>query len=219
MEFSPKLMPITDPGFCGHPTLSNFDQTPKVFDSIETSYEEDTFTPEFMESIKNNILGFAQVKRILHNKDFIFIGTSQVEEKLENEKSYLISIFYNYTDNVTVEISHDIKLKKIIKIENLSYQPSPTRTEIKQAIEMAKMDKYFQDKNLSDIEGGAIIVNSIDKDSTYYNHRLLDVRFRQIHERLPFYQALVDLSTKSVVNSGLVSCDSKHNNVEEKKIG
>jgi hypothetical protein len=211
----PKLVPITDPGFCDHPTLSSFDQIPRQYDWIETEPKEELFTPEFIEKINRTILGFSNVKELLQNKDFLFIGTSKIDvkpEKDNQEKSYLLSVIYNYTDNITIEVYHDIDLEKIIKIEQSHYQPAPTQEEIKQAIEIAKMDNFIKDKISDDMNSGAILVGDIDKDSEYYNHRILDVRFGHIHERLPSYQALIDISTKNVIRSGSIcSCNSNHN--------
>ena len=216
----PKLFPIIDPGFCNHPTLSSFDQTQKVYDSIEITTGEELLTPEFIEKIKQSILGFSEVQELLKDKDYIVIGSSKIDRKSDTDNPYLVSIIYNYTDNITIEVYHDINLENIMKIDKLYYQPAPTKEEIKQAIEMAKMDNFLQDKISNEMEGGALLVSSINRDDEYYNHRLLDVRFRYIHERLPLYQSLVDLSTKTVIKSGLIcSCKNNHNNKELDRVG
>jgi hypothetical protein len=163
---------------------------------------QNQLTRELAQRAQDTVLGSEEVQQMLDNKRYIAIGASLREDRVENTTS-LLFILYNYTDNLTIEVSLDENGQEVTEVMEARYQPPPLQEEIDQAIQLAREDSRLARRHLSDdLEGSAIVVSSVDPEDPYYNHRQFDVRFGRPDRRLARYGALVDLSTETVLRAG-----------------
>jgi hypothetical protein len=150
------------------------------------------------------------VRQALNDKRYVAIGTSLIKDRKANTTS-LMSVFYNYDDNLAVEVSLDEDAQEVTAVAEERYQPAPTQEEINQAIALARGHDNLASESLvenGDLEGTAILVSPEDPMDPNYNHRQFDVRLVHPNERLPRYWALVDLSTETVLKAGSVRSDN-----------
>jgi hypothetical protein len=115
----------------------------------------------------------------------------------------LVYVLYDYTDNFAIEVSLDKDATNIIDVAKYRYQPAPLEEEIERAIALAREDQRLKGKLTDELEGMAILVSPVDPSNPYFSHRQFDVRFGCPDERLPRYNALVDLSLELVLRVGL----------------
>jgi hypothetical protein len=178
---------------------------------------ENLLTEERVDSARNNALADERVTRLLKGKKYISIGASLLEKRDEPKRTTLVFIFYNYTDNLAIEVSLDHDAQKVTDVLEKRYQPAPLQSEIDQVVTLARKDnrlgKYLEDQD--DLEGTAILVSPVDPHASNYGHRIFDVRFVCPTERLARYMAIVDLSTETVLKCGSV-CGLLSNINEEK---
>jgi len=145
-----------------------------------------------------------RVKTQLAGKRSIAIGASLLDDK-NGGSQRVVQVFYDYTDNVAVELFVDPSTEAVQDIEMGSWQPAPVQEEIERAIALAREDPRLADRLTEDLEGTALLLTTEDPEDPNHGHRQLDVRFVRPDERLPRYMARVDLSTESVSVAGAVS--------------
>jgi hypothetical protein len=158
-----------------------------------------------------------RVKQRLTDKQCIPIGISLLENRDDPKAASLMYVFYNYTDNLAIEVFLDRTTQKIIDIVDSHYQPPPLQEEIEHAITLARQDSRLAERLTDDLEGTAILVSPIDPDSPYCFHRQFDVRFGSPDERLPRYMALVDMSMRKVLKAGPVCRHELRNQEGDKR--
>lgn len=163
---------------------------------------ENLLTEELVRRAQAVALADERVKRWLNKKRYIPVGASLLEKRDEPRESSLLFVFYDYTDNLTIEVSLDRTAQEVTGVREAHYQPAPTEQEIEQAVSLARRDSRLTERLTDDLEGTAILVSPVDPDDPNYSHRQFDVRFGCPTERLPRYMALVDLSTETVVRVG-----------------
>lgn len=163
---------------------------------------ESLLTREFICMAQDTVLAHERVTKLLSGKRYIPIGTSLLEKRDEPKSTSLVFIFYNYTDNLAIEVSLDRDGKKVIDILETRYQPAPLQHEIEQVIALASKDSRLSELLEDDLEGTAILSSPVDPHDPNYGHRIFDVRFVCPTERLARYMALVDLSTETVLKVG-----------------
>ena len=148
-------------------------------------------------------LASSRVKRLLANKRYVAIGASlrEARDVPKNQATVLVYVFYNYTDNLAIDVTLDRSAKAVTGISEGAYQPAPVREEIEQVIALARKDRRLADRVTDEFEGGAILVSPADPEDPNYGHRLFDVRFFCPTHRLPSYMALVDLSAERVLRA------------------
>lgn len=205
----PQILPLGEPRPIFEPPLRDLrpPDTPEQTEQWEPVSSgpleiENQLTRELAQRAQDTVLGTEEVRQVLDDKRYIAIGASLREDRVENITS-LVFIFYNYTDDLAVEVSLDENSQEVTEVMEARYQPAPLQEEIDLAIQLAREDSRLATRHLSDdLEGTAIVVSSVDPEDPYYNHRQFDVRFGRPDERLPRYGALVDLSTETVLRAG-----------------
>jgi hypothetical protein len=205
----PPLVPLGEPLPIIEPPLRDLrpPDTPEQVEQWEPVSSgpleiQNQLTRELAQRAQDTVLGSEEVQQMLDNKRYIAIGASLREDRVENTTS-LLFILYNYTDNLTIEVSLDENGQEVTEVMEARYQPPPLQEEIDQAIQLAREDSRLARRHLSDdLEGSAIVVSSVDPEDPYYNHRQFDVRFGRPDRRLARYGALVDLSTETVLRAG-----------------
>jgi hypothetical protein len=205
----PQLLPLGEPLPIIEPPLRDLrpPDTPEQVEQWEPVSSgpleiQNQLTRELAQRAQDTVLGSEEVQQMLDNKRYIAIGASLREDRVENT-TWLVFILYNYTDNLTIEVSLDENGQEVIEVREARYQPPPLQEEIDQAIQLAREDSRLATRHLSDdLRGTAIVVSSVDPEDPYYNHRQFDVRFGRPDKRLARYEALVDLSTETVLRAG-----------------
>jgi hypothetical protein len=165
---------------------------------------ENVLTDDLGRRAQATALASARVKRLLATKRYVAIGASLRERRdVSKDKAFsLVYVFYNYTDNLTVEATLDRHAKAVASVAESRYQPPPIREEIDQVIALARRDSRLAERLTDEFEAGAIVVSPVDPEDPNYGHRQFDVRFFCPTDRLPSYMALVDLSTERVLKAG-----------------
>jgi hypothetical protein len=153
------------------------------------------------------------VKQLLLNKRYISIGGSlrDITGERKGTESLVLFMFYNYTDDLTVEVWLDRTSQQVLRVTQRRYQPPAVHEEMERAIRLARHDSRLAHHLSHELKGTAIQVSWVDcfdRSATipHYYHRLFEVRFSPPDERAPLYIALVDLSVEAVLQ--VASLDS-----------
>jgi hypothetical protein len=157
------------------------------------------------------VMGNGDVRRLLGKKRYIKIGTGLRQVSTEpHERSWqLLVVFYDYTDDLTIEVRVDAKAGEVLSVSQNRSQPTAVETEVEEAIRLARSAPTLLELLTPELEGNALLVKGVDiydRQSTipHYYHRLFEVSFRRPNERGPLYQALVDLSAQAVIEVWLL---------------
>lgn len=177
------------------------------WESFESDPLDDVLTEDMVRKVQEIALAHEDVKKLLTDKRYLPIGTSLLDNKRDDEPdvSSLLFIFYNYTDNLVIEVLLDWESLEVTEVTEAHYQPAPVEEEIEQAILLARADDRLANRLTDDLEGMVILVSPVNPDDPYFAHRLFDIRFGRSDERLPRYLALVDLSTETVLKVGPIA--------------
>jgi hypothetical protein len=205
----PRMLPRGEPRPTIEPALRDMAPFPgpELVDEWEPFPSEElknALTPDLAHRAQAAALSDERVRRLLDNKRYIAIGVSLRERRdaPKDRATTLMYVFYNYSDNVAVEVILDRNARQISDVAELRYQPAPVRQELEQAVALARADRRLAERLTDDLEGTAILVSPVDPEDPNYGHRQFDVRFVSPTERLPPYMALVDLSTETVLVAG-----------------
>jgi hypothetical protein len=170
---------------------------------------EDQLLPEIVQRAQTVAMAHKEVQGLLDGKKYIPVGASliETEDKSARPNRQVLFVFYDYTDNLALEVLLDRNAEKVARVTRAPYQPPPTSEEIDQAITLARQDNRLAGKLTENLEGTAILVSPADPDHPQSSHRQFDVRFGYPDERLPRYSALVDLSTQTVLETGALQAE------------
>lgn len=174
------------------------------WESFKSGKADNVLTDDLARRAQAVALSSVRVKRLLAAKRYIAIGASlrQRRDVPKGKVSSIVFVVYNYTDNVTIEVTLDRDAKAVAGVAEARYQPPPVRDEIEQVVALARRDSRLVERLTDEFEAGAIVVSPVDPEDPNYGHRQFDVRFFCPTDRLPSYMALVDLSTERVVSAG-----------------
>ncbi len=153
------------------------------------------------------------IRRLLANKRYIAIGASlrkSTEAHAQDKNGALLFLFYNYTDDLAIEIRLDASATLVEAVSHSRSQPAATEEEVDRAILLARSDQRLAELITPDLEANALLIDNVDEYDRrakipYYYHRLIEVSFRRPDERGPLYQALVDLSAEAVIDTLVVN--------------
>jgi hypothetical protein len=169
-------------------------------------FESGAFSEHLTEEVRAGALALARcderVARLLEGKRYRGIGVSVLGQRRRPGAVTLLSVFYDYTDDVVIEATVDADLKEVSHVAVRHYQPAPLEEEIAHAVAMARKDLRIAEQLCEGMEGLAILLAHGDTRSARPLHRVLDVRFIYPDERLPELMAIVDLSTDTVLMAG-----------------
>jgi hypothetical protein len=171
------------------------------WEPFESGPAEDQLPEDLVRRAQTIALANEHVKRLLTSKRYISIGASLLDGD-DKKAASLLFIFYNYTDNLTIEVMLDRTAQEVGSVAEMRYQPPPPQQEIDQAIALARQDRRLAELVTDDLEGTAVLVSPVDPKSPYYSHRQFNVGFGCPDERLPRITALVDLSAETVIKVG-----------------
>jgi len=160
----------------------------------------------------------ARVRKLLDGKRHIAIGASlrEMRDKPNGRQAILRFVFYNYDQNLAVDVTLDTAAKNVLEVRTATYQPPPLQSEIDEAIRLARRDARLVDHLTDDLEAMAILVSEVEPRSANFSPRLLDVRFGCPDERLARFMAIVDLSTETVLKAG--SCNPCNTNCQGRDV-
>jgi hypothetical protein len=197
----PNLGPIIDPPFVDVPDFSQYlipaDTRPVDFEPLEPR-----ITDESLRQAVDYALASDRVTRKLEGKRYqvLEIGTRSLDRQTE----YPLVIIYNYTDDLVVEATIDPIRGTVFEVNEERYQPPLTASEQSQALEMVRDDGRLSEADIDVATGVGLIVEDVDFRSPRCGHRLVDLRFGPANQYLPTAVAIVDLSGREVVRTGLV---------------
>jgi hypothetical protein len=197
----PNLGPIIDPPFVDAPDFSQYltpaDTTPVEFEPLEPR-----ITDESRRQAVDWALASDRITPKLQGKRYevLEVGT----RSLDRQTDHPLVIIYNYTDDVVVEAMIDPVRRAVHEVSVERYQPLLTPSEQSQALEMVRDDGRLTEAGIDVATGVGLIVEDVNFRSPRYGHRLVDLRFGPANRYLPTAFAIVDLSGREVVRTGLV---------------
>lgn len=197
----PNLGPIIDPPFVDAPDFSQYltpaDTTPVEFEPLEPR-----ITDESRRQAVDWALASDRITPKLQGKRYevLEVGT----RSLDRQTDHPLVIIYNYTDDVVVEAMIDPVRRAVHEVSVERYQPLLTASEQSQALEMVRDDGRLTEAGIDVATGVGLIVEDVNFRSPRYGHRLVDLRFGPANRYLPTAFAIVDLSGREVVRTGLV---------------
>jgi hypothetical protein len=174
------------------------------WERFESGEDTGALTLELKRQAASKAMKDERVMKLLDGKRHIAIGVSRREtrEKPEGRKVTLVAVYYNYSDDLTVEATLDGQGKAVTAVEYGRQQPAPVQSEIDQAIRLAVSHEKLGAGVTDGLVANAILVPDLDPASPSYNHRLFDVRLFCAEERLARHMAIVDLSAEKVLRAG-----------------
>lgn len=167
---------------------------------------------EIIKVEKASQLAALNQKVLLHiGTDHTLLKTTVVTGKL-TEQGRTEFEYFNYKTNQLkrITISGDQQKIQVSSTAAYLYQPPETRAEVAKAIRLAGLALTKQGYNdIQNLIGTALLAHPTSSEisangQTFYSDRYLYVTFGEGVGRLPQYRALVNLSTDTVSNSGVV---------------
>ncbi|XVV00726.1 hypothetical protein ACQPW3_25255 [Actinosynnema sp. CA-248983] len=197
----PNLGPVVDPPFVDVPDfrqyLTQADTSPVEYESLEPRTDDDSRRRAVDAALSSErVTGKLDGKRY----EVLEVGT----RALDRQTDYPLVIIYNYTDNVVVEATIDPIRRAVHDVRESHYQPPLAASEQSQALELVRDDGRLPDAGIDVDTGVGLIVEDVNFRSPRYQHRLVDLRFGPENRYLPTAFAIVDLSDREVVQTGLV---------------
>ncbi|HEX6384615.1 MAG TPA: hypothetical protein VF177_08100 [Anaerolineae bacterium] len=203
----PENWPIIEPPFRDQrpPYVQEAEEWEPVESSPIADDERMVLTDEMQRRVREVVLRHERLQKLLADRRYFPIGATLRTSKDPDAGSVLLFVLYDYDENQTIEVAMDRDSLEVTDVTTASYQPAPVQEELDHAIDLARQDEKLAGRLTDDLVGMALLVTIDDPEDPLYNHRLFDVRFGRPDERLPRYEALVDLSTETVVHSGVVA--------------
>lgn len=199
----PNRGPIIDPPFVDAPDFSHY-LAPAETRPVDFELLEPPISDESRQQAVASALASDSVTRKLEGKRYqiLEVGT----RSLDRETEYLLVVLYNYTDDVVVEVMVDpLRTAVLVEVNEARYQPPLTASEQAQALDMVRDSGRLSEAGIDVATGVGLIVEDVNVRSPRYGHRLVDLRFGPADRYLPTAFAIVDLSGREVVRSGLVA--------------
>jgi hypothetical protein len=105
---------------------------------------------------------------------------------------------------VVVEAVIDPVRRAVLEVSEKRYQPLLSDAEQSQALDLVRDDGRLTEAGIDIATGVGLIVEDVNFRSPRYGHRLVDLRFGPANRYLPTAFAIVDLSDRDVVRTGLL---------------
>lgn len=140
-------------------------------------------------------------------EDYIEFDGSLGDRKSDTTASF---IFYSYSFDETVDVN--LTRQGEVEVETFAaseFQPTEHATEVSRAISLAQTNLTSAGFEMNGLTGTAMLAflpssAATDASQQYYPQRVMYVTFGPGNGELPVYSALVNLSTSTVSDSGLV---------------
>ena len=162
----------------------------------------DAFDTATSSELIKRTVAHPRVRERLGRCRHIVSGARRRGDPDKKEARSFVVVAYDYTANVTVEISLDAN-GELTGIADGHYQPALVEAEVARAIEIARGDSRIAD-HIGGMVGMAIPFEGVNGEWT--QRRVVEVLFGCRSERLPRLRAWVDLATETVLHAG-DSCD------------
>ena len=124
-------------------------------------------------------------------------------DAMEPGAGRVILAYYNYDEDVVVEVTLEQGGLEVASVEKLRYRPPLSEAEATRAADLARGDPRIAGELTDDLDA-QLLVAEPSPDEPGWHHRLVDVRFGRGDERLPRLYALIDLSAETVIDAGRV---------------
>lgn len=198
----PNLGPIIDPPFVDAPDFSQY-LTPADAKPVDFEPLEPRITDESRRQAVDSAFASDRVIRKLAGKRYqiLEVGTRSLDRQIE----YPLVIIYNYTDDIVLEVVIDPVRRAALEVEEERYQPPLTAFEQSEALELVRDAGWLSEAGVDAATAVGLIVEDVNFRSLRYRHRLVDLRFGPANRYVPMAYAIVDLSGREVVRTGLVS--------------
>lgn len=206
----PRIRPFTENWPVIEPPFRDqrppYEQEAEEWEAVESSpIPEDelmVLSDELQARVRRAALQDERVRELVVDKRTVVIGASLRESKDPEQPATIVFVLYSYDDNQAIEVWLEGDDMEVTEVSTANYQPALLQEEIERALELARRHENLAGRLSDELVGMAIQVTVDDPLDPRYNHRLFDIRFGCADERLPRYQALVDLSTEEVIGSG-----------------
>jgi hypothetical protein len=197
------LGPVIDPKFTDARDWSEFlphvDTTPVHFEERDVTSIDDARGAATDIALAASIVG-----ELLDGKRYevISVGTRAMEDDSEHP----VVVIYNYSDDNVIEVIVDAAARSVVAVTiSTDSQPPVSAAEEGRAKDLVRRDGFLPDNGIDVGTGAGLVVEEVNFRSPRYGHRLVDLRFGPVDQRLPTAFAIVDLSAEEVVKTGLLS--------------
>ncbi|QOD02659.1 hypothetical protein [Pseudarthrobacter sp. BIM B-2242] len=197
----PNLGPVIDPPFVDVPDFSHY-LTPPNITPVDVEYLEPRISDESRREAADVALASEAVASNLRDKRYevLEIGT----RSLDRETDFPLVIIYDYTDDVVVEAMVDPARKAVLDVSVKRYQPPVTDAEHREALAILRAENPLSDAGIDLDPAVSLIVEDVNFQSPRFGHRVVDLRFGPADRYVPTAFAIVDLSNREVVKTGLI---------------
>jgi hypothetical protein len=197
----PNLGPVIDPPFVDVPDFRQYltpaDTRPVDYETLEPRTSDDDRRHAVDAALSSDrVTGKLDGKRY----EVLEVGTRAQDRQTD----HLLVIIYNYTDNVVVEATFDPIRRAVHEVREARYQPPLAASEQSHALDLVRDDGRLAEAGIDVATGVGLVVEDVNFRSPRYQHRLVDLRFGPENHYLPTAFAIVDLSDREVVKTGLV---------------
>jgi hypothetical protein len=198
----PNFGPVIDPPFVDVPSFTQY-LTPADTRPVDVEALEPRITDETRRQAVDSALATDRVTGRLDGKRYevLEVGT----QARDRQTDYSLVIIYNYSDDVVVEAVIDPVRRAVLEVSEKRYQPLLADAEQSRALDMVRDDGRLPEAGIDVGTGVGLIVEDVNFRSPRYGHRLVDLRFGPADRYLPTAFAIVDLSDREVVRTGLLS--------------
>jgi hypothetical protein len=197
----PNLGPVIDPPFVDVPDFSQY-LTPADTRPVDVEMLEPRIPDESRRHAVDAALANDRVTGRLDGKRYevLEVGT----QARDRQTDHSLVIIYNYSDDVVVEAVIDPVRRAVLEVSEKRYQPLLSDAEQSQALDLVRDDGRLTEAGIDIATGVGLIVEDVNFRSPRYGHRLVDLRFGPANRYLPTAFAIVDLSDRDVVRTGLL---------------
>jgi hypothetical protein len=198
----PNFGPVIDPPFVDVPSFTQY-LTPADTRPVDVEALEPRITDETRRQAVDSALATDRVTGRLDGKRYevLEVGT----QARDRQTDYSLVIIYNYSDDVVVEAVIDPVRRAVLEVSEKRYQPLLADAEQSRALDLVRDDGRLPEAGIDVGTGVGLIVEDVNFRSPRYGHRLVDLRFGPADRYLPTAFAIVDLSDREVVRTGLLS--------------
>lgn len=197
----PNLGPVIDPPFVDVPDFSDY-LTPPNITPVDVEYLEPRISDESRREAVDVALASEAVASNFREKRYevLEIGT----RSLDRETDFPLVIIYDYTDDVVVEAMVDPARKSVLDVSVKRYQPPVSDAEHREALAILGAENSLSDAGIDLDPAVSLIVEDVNFQSPRFGHRVVDLRFGPADRYVPTAFAIVDLSNREVVKTGLI---------------
>jgi hypothetical protein len=189
------------------PPFSDAQDYSQYLTSVETrpvyvEQREPSVTDQSAQEAVDVALASEQVIRELEGKRYEVLGVGS--KSADRQTDHPLVVIYNYANDVVIEATVDLGAGAALEVNVQRYQPSLSVSELGYALDLVRQDGRLTEAGIDIDTGTGLVVEEMNFRDPCFGHRLVDLRFGPAHRRVPVAFAIVDLTNRDVIKTGLL---------------